>query len=56
MYSGFQYCVSIVSIMMFDIIEKVLNSQLNPYISSIIIDDQLHTILQNSILSLQFKL
>ena len=39
MYSGLQNCVSILSIMMFDIIEKVLNFELNPYISSMTIDE-----------------
>ena len=39
MYSGLQNCVSIVSIMMFDIIGKIFNFELNPYISSMTIDD-----------------
>ena len=42
MYSGLQYCVSIVLIMMFHIIEKLLNSQLNPYFSSMTINDYSH--------------
>ena len=39
MYSGLQNCVSIVSIMTFDIIGKIFNFELNPYISSMTIDD-----------------
>ena len=39
MYSGLQNCVSIVSIMTFDIIGEIFNFELNPYISSVTIDD-----------------
>ena len=39
MYSGLQNCVSIVSIMTFDIIGKIFNFELNPYISGMTIDD-----------------
>ena len=38
-YSGLQNCVSIISIMTFDIIDKVLNFESNPYISSMTIDN-----------------
>ena len=43
MYSEFQNCVSIVSIVIFDIIVKQMNYLLNPYVSSMTIDVQLHT-------------
>ena len=42
--------ISIVSIITFDILEKILNFYYNPYIKNITIDDSLHPFFQSSVL------
>ena len=47
MYSALQKGMSIVSIITFDIIGKILNIYYNPYIKNTTIDDSLHPFLQS---------
>ena len=53
MYSGLQKGLSIVSIMTFDTLEKILNIYYNPYINN---DDSLHPFLQTSVQETNFIL
>ena len=49
MYSGLQKGMSIVLIITFDTLEKILNFYYNPYIANMTIDDSLHPFLQSSV-------
>ena len=49
MYTALQKGMSIVSIITFDTLEKILNIYYIPYIANMTIDDSLHTFLQSSV-------
>ena len=51
MYTALQKGMSIVLIIRFDTLEKILNFYYNPYIKNMTIDDSLHPFLQSSVLS-----